>query len=138
MTLHLGLCVLLGAVLSYGFLAASTPMQRLFAAQVIRRALELSREKQSVVALEQNQKDAAQFTRELQGAGKIDFALLLACSSNFLRGLSQAIAEHAGCDPAADRLAEAVADRVAERLAGIKPRMAVAALAVADREAVCR
>ncbi|MDD4892271.1 MAG: hypothetical protein PHU85_20305 [Phycisphaerae bacterium] len=119
-------------------LTTSTPRQRIYAAEIFKRAIALSGEKQGSIAREMNGMDEGQLSRSLQGAGRLDFALLMACCPAFLRGLAQAIGEAAGEDPQADRLAIAVADRVAARLAEVHPRMARVTLSPAREEVVCR
>jgi len=118
-------------------LITSTPEQRIYAARIVRRAMDLSRHQEKEIALAQNGKDPAQWSRELAGAGRVDFALLLACPAAFLRALAQAIGEAAGADPHAEAIAEAVADRLAARLTTIKPQMARAALSADNKEAAC-
>lgn len=123
-------------------LTTSTPEQRIWLGRIIRRALDESREKQGTFARYIGM-DEGQLTKTLQGAGRFDFALVLDIAVNrlpgFGRALLRAAAAELGDDPEVERIANAVADRVAARLGEIKPRMARATLPrPAEQEAVCQ
>lgn len=103
-------------------LMAASPEQRLVAAKVLRRACELARWKQGTLARALG-RDEAQLSRELSGAGRIEFAEVLACEAPFPSALADAIHEHVGADPV-----ERTARRVTELLGEIRPCLACATL----------
>lgn len=129
-------------VLGSSVLVASTPAQRVWFADVVREAMRQSRIKQDALAAAQRI-DKGQWSRALQGVGRIDVALLLDTAREFapefVRAFGRALMASVASDPETDRVAAAVEAATRAALADVRPRMARAELDQTERsKAACR